>query len=59
MLFISCQKLILFLRYLHFFPNFFGYVEKQRDKKATVQISKFTDWTTNNYNTYTAQYLKK
>ena len=37
------------------------YVEKQLDKKAMVDFKFYdvTDWTTNNYNTYIAQYLKK
>ena len=39
----------------------FGYVEKWLDKKAMVnfKIYDVTDWTANNYNTHTAQYLKK
>ena len=39
----------------------FGHVEKRLDKKATVNfiICGVTDWTTNKYNTYIFQYLKK
>ena len=39
----------------------FGHVEKQLDKKAMVnfKIYDITDQTKFNYNTYTAQYLKK
>ena len=46
MLFIPCQKLFLFLRYLHFCPDCFSYVQKQRDKKAIVnfKIYDVTDW---------------
>ena len=38
----------------------FGYVENRLDKKAKVnfKIYEATDWTTNNYNAYIAQYLK-
>ena len=39
----------------------FGYVEKRLDKKAKIKfkICDVTDWTSNNYNTYIAEYLKK
>ena len=44
-----------------FLSKLFGYVGKRLDKKAKVnfKIYYFTDWTTNNYNTHIAQYLKK
>ena len=44
--------LFLFLRYINVCNDFFGYVEKQLDKKAKV-ISKIyvTTWKTNNHNT--------
>ena len=35
-------KLLLFLRYLNFCPDFLGQVEKQLDKKAEVNL-KFYD----------------
>ena len=46
MIFISCEKFFFFLRYLHFFPCPFGYVEKRLDKKATVnfKIYDVTNW---------------
>ena len=34
MLFISSEKRILFLRYLHICPDNFGYARKRLDKKA-------------------------
>ena len=39
----------------------FGYVEKQLDKKATINftIDDDADWVTNNYNTHIVQYLRK
>ena len=39
----------------------FGYVEKRLDKKARVNFKMYdvTCWTTNNYNIYIAQYMKK
>ena len=50
-----------FLRYLNICPYFFDHVGKRLDKKAKVnsKIYDVTDWTTNNSNTHTAQYLKK
>ena len=61
MIFISCQKLILFSRYLHFCPHFFGYVAKRLDKKAKVnfKIYDVTELETNDYNTHIALYFKK
>ena len=40
---------------------FFGYLEKQLDQKAnfSFKIVDVKNWETNNYNTHTAQYLKK
>ena len=40
-----------------FLSGLFGYAEKLLDKKTMV--NDVTDWTTNNYNTLIAQYLKK
>ena len=57
MLFIPCQKLFLFLTYSEFLSWLFGYVEKRFDKKALVYD--VTNWATNNYYIYIAQYLKK
>ena len=39
----------------------FGHVEKWRNKKAKVnfEIYDVTNWTTNNFDTYIARYLKK
>ena len=44
-----------------FLSQLFGYVEKRFDKKTMVnfKIYDVTDWITNNYNMYIAQYLKK
>ena len=58
--FYSCQKLFSFLRYLNFCSDFLV-IEKWFNKKANVncKINNVTDWTTNNYNTYIVQYLKK
>ena len=49
------------LGYLRFCSDFFGWVRKQLDKKATAnfKISDVTTWKTNNCNTHIAQYLKK
>ena len=54
-------NLFSFLRYLNICPYFFDHVGKRLDKKAKVnsKIYDVTDWTTNNSNTHTAQYLKK
>ena len=44
-----------------FLSQFFGYVEKLLDKKIkfSSKIYDVADWTTSNYNTHFAQYLKK
>ena len=44
-----------------FLSRLFGYIEKRLEKMAKVnfKIYDVTDWTTNNYDTYIAQYLKK
>ena len=44
-----------------FLSRVFGYVEKLFDNKVMVnfKIYDVTNWTTNNYNTHIAQYLKK
>ena len=54
-------KLFSFLRYSNFCPDFFGHLGKRLDKKAKInfKIYNAADWTTNNYNTHIAQYLKK
>ena len=54
-------KALFVLEIITFFSSLFGYVEKRLDKKAMVnfKIYDVTDWTTNNYITYNAQYLKK
>ena len=38
MLFVSPQKLFLFLGFLNFCPDFFGHVGNQLDKKAKVDF---------------------
>ena len=49
----------LFLSYLNFCPDFFGYVVKRLDKKAKVAFKNYgINWQTNNYNTHIAQYLR-
>ena len=50
-----------YLEIFTFLSGFSGYVEKRLDKKVKVnfKIYDVTDWTTNNYNTYIVQYLKK
>ena len=41
MIFISSQKLSLFLRYLSFFPDIFGHVEQLNEKvKVNLKIFK-------------------
>ena len=54
-------KALLVLETFTFLSRFFGYVEKQLGKKAQVDLKIYdvTDWTANNYNTYSVQYLKK
>ena len=54
-------KALFVLDIFTFLSRVFGYVEKRLDKKAMVnyKIYDVTDWTTNNYNTHIAQYLKK
>ena len=55
------SKVLFALEILTFLSGLFGYVEKWLDKKAVVNIKIYhvTDWTTNDYNTHIAQYLKK
>lgn len=47
------MHLILFIRYLTFWSDFFGHVGKQLDKKARVdfKIHGVINWETNNPNT--------
>ena len=49
------------LEIFRFLSWLFGFVEKGLDKKVKVSFNIYdvTDWTTNNYNTYVIQYLKK
>ena len=61
MLWISSEKLFLFLRYLNFCPDFCDNVEKQLDKKVNInyKLCDVTTWETNNYTTHISPYLKK
>ena len=54
-------KTLFVLEIFQFLSWLFGYAEKQLDKKAWVnfKICDVTDGSTNNCNTYIAQYLKK
>ena len=54
-------KALFVLKIFKFLYWLFGYIEKRFDKKAKVnfKIYDVADWTTNNYNTHIAQYLKK
>ena len=54
-------KALFVLEIFKFLSWLFGYVEKRLDKKAMVnsKVYDVTDWTTNNCNTYIAQYLNK
>ena len=55
-------KISFRFRYIYIIVlTWLGYVEEWLDKKTKVnfKIYDFTDWTTNNYNTGIAQYLKK
>ena len=54
-------KALFVLKIFTFSCLFFGDAEKRLDKKAKVnfKIYDVTDWTTNDYDTHTAQYLKK
>ena len=53
-------KAIFVLEIFKFLSWPFGHIEKRLDKKAKVNIKirDVTDWATNNYKTYIAQYLK-
>ena len=55
------SKALFPLEILRLLPLLFGYVKKWLDKKAKVnfKIYDVTDWTTNIYNIYNVQYLKK
>ena len=59
--FYSSSKLVPFLRYLNFCPDFFGHVGKQFVKKAmaNLKIYDVTTWITSNSNKHIGQYLKK
>ena len=54
-------KALFVLEIFTFLSRFFGYVEKQLDKKFKVnsKIYDVTDWTTNNYSLQIVQYLKE
>ena len=54
-------KVLSVLEIFTFLSWLFGYVEKRFDIKAmgNFKIYDIADGTTNNYNTYIAQYLKK
>ena len=59
MLFILSEKLFIFRRQLSFSPYFLSHVGKRLDKtvKVNFKIYDIIDWETNDYRTYTAQYL--
>ena len=52
-------KSLFVLEIFTFMSRLFGYVEKRLDKMVNFKIYDVTDWTTNNWNTHIAQYLKK
>ena len=54
-------KALFFLEIFTYFVLSFWLCQKWLDKKAMVnfKIYDVTGWTTNNYNTHIAQYLKK
>ena len=54
-------KALFVLEIFTFLFRLFGYVEIGLDKKTKVDIKIYgvTDWTTNNYRAYIAQYLKE
>ena len=54
-------KALFVLEMFTFLSCLFGHVEKWLGRKAMVnfKIYEVTDWTTNNYNRYITQYLKK
>ena len=60
-LFYFMLKAFSVLEIFAFLSWLFGYLEKRLDKKAMVSFKYYdvTDWTTNNYNTHIAKYLKK
>ena len=49
--FISCEKLFSFLRYLSFYPDFCGHLGKQVDEKAKVIFKIYVVGTELDYNT--------
>ena len=61
MLFYFMLKARFVLEIFTFLSWLFGYLETRLDEKAMVnfKIYDMADWTTNNYNTYITQYLKK
>ena len=61
MLFISSSKLFWFLRYLYYYPYFFGHVGKWLHKKgkADFKIHDVTNWIPNNLKKQIYRYLKK
>ena len=54
-------KALFVLKHLSFCPDIFDHVEKRLLKEAKFNFKMYdaTGWTTNNCNTYIAQYLKK
>ena len=54
-------KALFVLEMFKFLVKLFGYVEERFDEKTKVNLKIYdiTDWTTNNYDTYIVQYLKK
>ena len=58
MLFISCQELFLFYRYLHFCADFFDHVGKDKKAKLNFKVYDVTTSTTNNYNIHIANISK-
>ena len=60
MFFISCQMLILFLRYLNFRREFPHHMKENGLNKAKVNLkADETEWAKHNYNAHIAQYLNK
>ena len=59
--FLSGDIYIFYLEIFTLSSWFFGYVEKRLKKKAIInfKIYDVADWTTNDYNTHTAQQLQK
>ena len=54
-------KALFVLIIFKFLSDFFNHVGKRLDKKVKVNVKIYDviNWTTNNHNTHTVQYLKK